>query len=140
MHTMSHAASAHPSLDQRVLWFGLFGAPLVWSVQELVSYVLSAYECNPPGMRASVPRLPGLWTWQLVVGLAALVVAAVAAWTAIRTWRAARLGYESAEHHQLEVGEGRVGFMAFAGILLSGVFLLGIVMNLISIFVLPPCK
>lgn len=140
-HTMpAPAQSLSEARGQRRLWFGLFGGPVAWSVQELATYALSASACNPPGLRGGVPRMPGLRAWELIVGVVVLAVAIGAAWTAVRGWHAARPAHGSAEGLQLEVGEGRVGFMAFAGILLSAIFLFGIVMNLVSIFMVPPCK
>ncbi|HEU4648903.1 MAG TPA: hypothetical protein VFS33_07575 [Gemmatimonadales bacterium] len=141
---MSHAMpvptqSVPESRGQRGLWFGLFGAAVAWSVQELANYALSAYACSPPGLRGAVPRVTGIRAWELILSGVLLIVALAAGWTAVRDWRAARPEQGGAGRH-LEIGEGRVAFMAFAGILLSAIFLLAIVMNLISVIMVPPCQ
>lgn len=140
-HAMPVPAQSAPEFrGQRGLWFGLFGAAIAWSLHELVNYALSAHACNPPGLRGAMPRVHALRVWEVIVSVVLLIVALAAGWTALRDWRTARSAHGRAEGRQLEVGEGRVAFMAFAGILLSAIFLFGIVMNLVSIIMVPPCR
>jgi heme/copper-type cytochrome/quinol oxidase subunit 1 len=62
-----------------------------------------------------------------------VVIALLALATAIRSWGGIRHGHE-AEHRQLaEVREERARFMAYAGILLSVVFLFATLMNTVPL-------
>jgi hypothetical protein len=137
---MSAPAAVHPVPEDRgvtppALWFGLFGAPVAWSLQLLTSYALVAHGCYPDAEPMTMPVVPGLRTLVLGTGAAALVVALLAGSSAWRSWRATQDGHEAL----LEAGEGRTRFMALAGMLLSAVFVLGIVMNVVPLLMLRPC-
>ncbi len=134
----AHLARARPAVAPGALWFGLFGAPLVWSLQLLMSYALVAHACYPASEPMATPVVGGLWTLVLVAGLVALVVALAAGGTAWRSWRTTRAEHPGDEDALLEVGEGRTRFMALAGMLLSGVFLLGIILNAVPLFLVSP--
>jgi hypothetical protein len=137
---MSAPAAIHPAPPVRTvtpaaLWFGLFGAPVVWCLQLLASYALVAHGCYPDAEPMTIPVVPGLRTLVLGTGAAALAVALLAGGSAWRSWRATRHEREAL----LEAGEGRTRFMALAGMLLSAVFVLGIVMNVVPLLLLRPC-
>jgi hypothetical protein len=139
-HARSHPAPARHAVDPRLLWFGLFGAPAVWTIQELVGYILAAHACFPHMAPRATPALGGLWVLELGLGIAALIVAGLAGWMALRSWRAVRPRHPGAGTAQVDIGEGRARFMALAGILVSGMFLLGILMNVLPIFLVAPCS
>jgi hypothetical protein len=130
-----HPAPAGRAVAPAALWFGLFGAPMVWSLQLLASYALVAHGCYPDAEPMTMPVIPGLRTLVLGTGVAALAVALLAGGSAWRSWRATKGGHEAL----LEAGEGRTRFMALAGMLLSAVFVLGIVMNVVPLLLLRPC-
>jgi hypothetical protein len=141
---MSGPAVAHPAPPGRTiapaaLWFGLFGAPAVWSLQLLASYALVAHGCYPDAEPMTMPVIPGLTTFVLGTGAAALAVALLAGGLAWRSWRTTRHEHQGEHEALLEAGEGRRRFMALAGILLSAVFVLGIVMNAVPVLLLRPC-
>jgi hypothetical protein len=141
---MSAPAAVHPAPAARgvtppALWFGLFGAPVVWSLQLLTSYALVAHGCYPDAEPMTMPVVPGLRTLVLGTGAAALVVALLAGGSAWRSWRATQHAHEGGHEALLEAGEGRTRFMALAGMLLSAVFVLGIVMNVVPLLMLRPC-
>ena len=141
---MSAPAAVHPAPPDRAvtppaLWFGLFGAPVAWSLQLLASYALVAHGCYPDSEPMTMPVVPGLRTLVLGTGVTALVVALLAGGSAWRSWRATQHEHESRHEALLEAGEGRRRFMALAGMLLSAVFLLGIVMNIVPLLMLRPC-
>ena len=75
----------------------------------------------------------------LGTGVAALVVAFLAGGSAWRSWRATQHEHEGGHEALLEAGAGRRRFMAFAGMLLSAVFVLGIIMNVVPLLMLRPC-
>jgi hypothetical protein len=141
---MSVPAAVHPAPAVRAvtpaaLWFGLFGAPVVWSLQLLASYALVAHGCYPDAEPMTMPVVPGLRTLVLGTGAVALAVALLAGGSAWRSWRATGHEHEGGHEGPLEAGEGRMRFMALAGMLLSAVFVLGIVMNVVPLLFLRPC-
>jgi hypothetical protein len=125
------APAAHP-VALAALWFGLFGAPAVWGVQLMLNCALVAHSCYPGVVPRSTPLFGGLGTAVLVASVVALAIAAAAGLTAWRSWRATRYRHVDAE-------DGRTRFMARAGMPVSGLFLLGVIMNAIPLFILPPC-
>ena len=136
---VSGAACVGGDVAPRALWFGLFGAPAAWSVQLLVNYALVAHACFPKSEPLASPALGGLHAIVLGASFGALAIALAAEATAWRSWRASRHENHGGHGVLLEVGEGRTVFMALGGVLVSGVFLLGIVMNVIPILLASPC-
>jgi hypothetical protein len=136
-----HARPAAPAgaVVPGALWFGLFGAPVAWSLQLLSSYALVAHGCYPAAVPRAMPIVAGLRTVVLGGGGVALLIALVAGGIAWRSWGAMRGEPHGANEGMLKTGEDRTRFMALAGILLSAVFLLGIVMNAIPVVLLRPC-
>lgn len=103
---------------RRALWFGLVAGPLAWSLQELLGYGLSARACGAAGTFGPA---------EMVVAGAAIVVAGSALVVSRSSWRRVGVDRESD------------GFMALGGVLVSGLFLFGILMNLAAYFIVPPC-
>jgi hypothetical protein len=114
------------------LWFGLFGAPAAWSLQLMVNYALTAHGCFPAAAPRAAPTFGGLWMVVLIISVAALGLAVAAGATAWRSWRTT-----STEHPGGH--EQRTRFMALAGMLLSGLFLIGVVMAGIPPLLRPAC-
>lgn len=140
----SATAAGHPAPRRRraspgALWFGLFGAPFAWSVQELVNTPVVGHACFPRSEPLHAPAFAAASGVAVGVSAATAVVALAALLAALHVWRSVRRGHEREAWALLEVGEGRTRFMALSGILLGAVFLLGIVMHSIPIFLLPPC-
>jgi hypothetical protein len=130
------------------LWFGLYGGPLAWTVQTLVNLPIAAHGCFPRLEPLSSPITGGLRSVVVGVSIIALAVCVAAAVVAFRSWRRTReenqSGAGSARAHApanalAETGEGRTRFMALAGLLTSGTFLVVILVHLISIFLVSPC-
>lgn len=117
--------AARHDVSPGALWFGLFGAPAAWSLQLMAGYALTAHGCFPASAPRVVPTFGGLWIAVLIISLAALGLAIAAEATAWRSWRVA-----STE---------RTRFMALAGMMLSGLFLIGVVMAGIPLFIKPAC-
>ncbi len=121
------------------LWFGLFGAPALWSLQVVINTALVSHSCFPKSEPLASPVAGSLWGLVLLSSIIAAGVAAAAGATAWRTWRRTRKEHHGEREALLEVGEGRTRFMAMAGMLLSTVFLFGIIMNTLPLFLVPPC-
>jgi hypothetical protein len=134
---MSHPALHRASLPQ--IWFGLFGAPLVWAVQFAILYALLARACYP-GLaprqwmdvetRASLP---------LILTAVATAVAALSALIAWKNWRAAGRERRGSVEGLLAIGEGRTRFMALSGLMLSLLFLFAILLNGVVMLQLHRC-
>lgn len=103
---------------RRALWFGLLAAPLAWSLQELLGYGLSARACT---------ATQGFGVAELVVTAGALLLAGAALVVSRSAWR--RVGASGDTDR----------FMALGGVIVSGIFLFGVVMNLAAYFLVPSC-
>lgn len=136
----------HPAPERGVvalgtLWFGLFGAAAAWSVQSLVNYVVAAHTCFPrlyPLDTPTIGRAP-LWWITVIVSLVALAIGVLGGLAALRSWRATRHEKGGHAHWALETGEGRTRFMASAGLVTSGIFIIAILVNAASAIVVTPC-
>ena len=142
------ALPGHPAphagvVSLSALWFGLFGAPAAWAVQLISNYALNAHFCYPGDTPLASPDFGGVRAVGLVMSAVLLVVAAAALAVAMRSWRRTRQEgrrNRSPDHHEtVEVGEGRTRFMAMAGILVSGIFLFGVLMNGLPLIAMPGC-
>jgi len=144
MMTMANKGRArlHPKPPQSAaglgaLWFGLFAAPAAWALQLISNYALLAHFCYPRSTPLSSPSFGGTRATAIVVSAALLAVAALALLVAIRSWRATR---RSGVHDESAgIGEGRVRFMAQAGVLVSGIFVYGVVMAALPLLSMRPC-
>lgn len=133
MTSAAHPAPRRDIVSSGVLWFGIFGAPAAWALQTIVNYGLVSHFCFPGTMPRGTPTFDALRGTGIAVSIVVIVVALVALATAFRSWRATRHGHDAEHHELLEVGEGRARFMAFAGILLSAVFLFAVLMNAVPL-------
>ena len=94
---------------------------------------------HPFGLEPRGPR-----NLSFIVTTVAIAGALAAAWASVGSWRAAshELAAGNAEPHVwlLDIGEGRTRFMAFTGILMSGVFLLAVLFTGLPLLILPACE
>jgi hypothetical protein len=147
------AETGHPAPERShvrvgVLWFGLFGGPVAWSVQTLVNLPLASHACFPQLFPLDTPATGGLRGIVFVVSILAVLVSIAAASAAWRAWQSTRhehqQGSGKANQHQaeaaaLETGEGRTRFMALAGLLTSMTFVLVSLVHLSTVFLVTPC-
>jgi hypothetical protein len=136
---MPARAPSAGTVPAAALWFGLFGAPAMWSLQLVTNSAFVSHSCFPKSVPLATPITGSLWGVVLLTSIVAAVVAAAAGATAWRSWRRTQEEHHGGHETLLEVGEGRTRFMAVAGLLLSTIFLFGIVMNALPLFLLPPC-
>lgn len=144
MTATTTAAPGHPAPARGIvpiwrLWFGLFGAAVLWALQLIANYALVSHFCYPSDTPLASPTWGGTRVVTVVVSVVVLLGALAALSTAITSWRSLREGRDREHHELLEVGEGRVRFMAFAGILLSSVFIFAILMNGLPVITMPLC-
>jgi small-conductance mechanosensitive channel len=107
------------------LWAGLFTAPAVSLLNLVVAYTLVQLACRDADETGV----------HLALGIALLITAAgtIAAWW---SWRRHGGGWPGEEAGAI----ARRRFMAMCGMLMSVLFLLMIVAQWISIFILSPCQ
>jgi hypothetical protein len=120
------------------LWFGVIAAPLVWFVQVVLNYGITALACFP----SEAPHDAPLYGWShpatiafdafaILVGIAATVVS-------YGNWK--MQGRRWPKGHALEVRGERSHFLAVWGLLFSGGFLVAIVFETIGDMTVPLCR
>ncbi len=107
------------SISPGWLWFGVIAAPVAWAVQGLFGWYVGGANC----VNGSLAGGSSLQVAATIIGIAAAIVAVVGIVTSLRNWRS------SGEPTRLATVEGhtRNQYIAAAGTLVSGIFLLGIV-------------
>ncbi len=146
---LTHEGSApepqpHPSPHRHrvlrwALWFGLLGAPLAWSLQELVNVSLAGYACYPHDIPLAAPLWPQLSGISMWVEALAFAVCSSAGVVAFACWRRSRDEKPGDAHQLLGSGDGRTRFMAMAGIMTSVLFAVGTALAALNLAAIAPC-
>jgi hypothetical protein len=139
-HEIGHPAPQRDRLGLLALGIAVFGAPLLWLGQMVLSYMLASYACFPRWEPLRSPLWSGLWTVLLVIGILALA-GAIGSWLlAFTAWRKTRSERPGSEHGLLDVGEGRTRFVAMCGLLMSGGFFVVLLFTTVTtLFLVPAC-
>lgn len=130
----------HTTYSRWLLWFGLFGGPASWSIQLLVNYPLAAHFCYPRNVPLSEPTFGGLWMALIAVSILMLLTTLAAGAAAASIWRKTREGASGTHDPLLESDTARVRFMAYAGMLVSALFLFAVLMSAFPLFIVPVCS
>ena len=111
----------------RTLWLAGFGGAAAWSLHLLTVVAAGSTRC----VRASapVPRFGPMWLVVLAITATALVGAAWATWRSVR----------NLQRPGLTPSAARIRFMAFGGLLLNIVFLIGLVFSAVALALVPLC-
>lgn len=109
----------------RALWAGIVGVPVVWAVQQQLTYVLVPWACH---RKDATPLLA------LTLAMLALVLAG--GWVSHREWR--RVGGGWPRDTSSDVDE-RTRFLGMLGMLASGLFALLVVAHGIATAMIDPC-
>jgi hypothetical protein len=121
------------------LWFGILTAPLAWSLQHLLSYIVSSYDCSA---RAAVPadaHVYALSAPYLIITAATLALALWGGWVAVKNWRAMR-GKPRGLHLDLdEIDPERKRFFARLGVFNSGIFVAAFFFTVAELLLEPLC-
>lgn len=130
-----HPAPHRDQVSRRALWAGIFGGPLCWGVQVVLGYGYIAHTCYPEAVPHHRPIFAG--AHGAAVGLSALALAGTlgAGLVALRSWRATHDEKGGQAAHLLHNAEGRTRFMAMAGLIMSGLFLLGVLITAMPLVV-----
>ena len=139
MTAVSPPATRRRIVPLRTLWFGIFGAPLAWALQLIAGYSLVAHNCFPKDVPLNAPAFGPARMTAVIVTAALVLVALGALAAAIHSWREMRHHHDAERGGVLEVTAGRARFMAFGGILLSGIFLFGLLMSAVPLLTSSLC-
>jgi hypothetical protein len=142
----SHQASPsrHPSphmgrVGPWAMWFAILGAPVAWSLQQLINPPIFGHGCFPN----DVPLAESIWrngaSVAFTVEVVAIVVCLLAGIVAWRNWERTRGEKDGSAHHLLEAGDGRSRFMAMVGLICSGLFLLAVVVSAGFLYLVSGC-
>ncbi len=134
-----HPATHRNRVIRWAVWFGLLGAPLAWSLQELVNVSLAGHACYPHDTPLATPLWTNLNAMSLWVEVVAIAICIAALIVAIVSWRRTRHERPGDAHQLLGSGDGRTRFMAMAGVMTSVLFLLGTLLAVLNIAGVPPC-
>jgi hypothetical protein len=120
------------------LWFGLFGAPAMWSLQLMSGFAVSAHGCFPYSLPLTSPTI-GVRAIVTLISVVAAAGAIAAGLIAHGSWQRTREFTSGPERAMLDVRQQRVRFMAESGMLMSALFLFVIVLSFVSIAMVSPC-
>ena len=130
-------AEPHSVLAERPgkdAWFSVAGAPVAWFTQELLGWLVASQGCAQPD-RAAILSPAAMRITEIAIAIVALVVALLALRQGVVAWRHAG----DARFRALHAGN-RPTFLAAAGIIVSAVFVVGIVWAGLSAALLPVCE
>lgn len=129
-------AATPPPQTRWIIWYGIFAAPVAFGLQEILDWLISSGAC-PSGNAADIGGVPLFTHTRAIlwgIGAGAFVVAALALWVGITAW------LQSRDPSWLSIrARTRPDYQAAAAMLVSAVFLLGILWQTVGVFVLPQC-
>jgi hypothetical protein len=111
-----------------LLWFGLLGAPLAWTVQHIFGFGLTQAACSLASRGSSVP-----------VDSLTLVATIVATAIGVLAGAAAVAAFVATRDAGTELPGARIQFLATVGVVVTPIFLCIVLMSGISVLVLPEC-
>lgn len=120
-----------------VLLVALLGGAAAWTFHLLGSYVLIAWACAS-GVDAAAARVA-----LAAVSAVALIATGIVGWIARRRWRIAReIDRPMDDAWDARMGErtARASFLLVVGLVLAGLFAVGIVYEGITVFLAPLCE
>ena len=117
-----------------LLWFGLLGAPLAWFAQVVFAPDLAEIICYPGARASGLGRVYGMPINDLLLlgNTALTLIAAAGLFCSWVCWRKLKTAGDNTSGR-------RASWMALAGIMVSPLFLLSIVVGYIPLLMLEPC-
>lgn len=138
---ISHPAPDRGRVSRRLLWYGLLGAALAFSFDELANYVVAANRCTLRTATGLPDMIRGTQPWYLGLTAASFVAAFVGVWAARVSWTRTRDEHPGGEgQHVAEHGEGRTRFMAMCAMITSIGMVIGLVFMLLQLLSAPLCE
>lgn len=132
-------ANTYPAEPHRLpssrLWYGFTAAPAAWALEGVIGVIVSAQFCPANSPNWGILGENGVRLALGLITIALLIVAVSGAIVAYGNWRALSGSREFAHAE----GIGREAFMSVGGILLSVVFIIGILWAGIPLLMLEQC-
>jgi hypothetical protein len=123
-----------------MMLFGLFGAAAAWVLQTEIGETLAAQACFPHRSALAAPQ----WSWLMsaldALSIVALLIGVAGVWVAWRGWRTTRTGRPAPASPVSDTSAGRTRFLAMAGLILSLLFLVGLVATGLAVLLVSPCS
>jgi hypothetical protein len=118
-----------PELHGRVLglprpWVAALGAPIAWSLHELLSYSVASMACTSRNFGPEIAGFSGAEVLLVLITLAAIGAAVFAGTLGYRIWRESGVGIKGKGGSE----DDRAGFMGLFGVVVTALFLFGIVL------------
>jgi hypothetical protein len=129
------AWSAQTSRPPWQVWFAIFGAPIAWGIQGLLSWLIAEEACLGTAPQSGTHSSSTLYSVEITIFVLALVLGASALVLAIQSWR--RLPDRS--FHASRTMERSV-FMRVVAILVAASFTAGIIWMGLATLWLPMCE
>ncbi|WOD15015.1 hypothetical protein [Paraburkholderia kirstenboschensis] len=123
-----------------MMLFGLLGAAAAWGLQTEIGETLAAQACFPHRTALPAPQWPWLVPALNVMSIVALLVGIAGVWVAWRSWRIARGARPDSAASESDTAAGRTRFLAMAGLILSLLFLVGVVTAGLAVLLVSPCS
>ncbi len=123
--------------NSRTLWLGLFFSPVVWSIFHVTGYLISEAACRTSFLQFQVGGMSALMLALLALTALTLALLVWNGWWSYRSWR--HYAAESPEEEYPLQAYDRDEFMALSGLLLSGLFILLVLLTAYPFFVLNAC-
>jgi hypothetical protein len=119
------------------LLFGAIAAPIFWTGQLILGYVITAHACYPGDQPVQVRFGGALFSTMLAFDSVALTACAASGLVSLRCWQKVR--QDRGHRHTLHTGEGRDRFLAMWGLLSSLWFFAAVFFNTIASLTVTPC-
>lgn len=123
--------------NARALWRGFLAGPITWIVYFMIGYLLVEVVCKSDFLNFSLLGFPAVSAIILLLTIISVFITLYSGFANYRKWQQAP-GDKGLDFTE-QLDPGPVRFMALAGLLLSGLFALIILMTGISVFMLRPC-
>jgi hypothetical protein len=137
----AHPAPHRHRISIRPLLLGLFGVPFLWGIRLVANYALANQFCfHGAARRYELPDTLG-WIWPTMVAVDMLTILAglATALVSYRNWRITAEERAAPNSLLIEIGEGRTRFLSLWGLLVSSLFILAAIFDLIALYVIPVC-
>ncbi len=128
---MAHTVSP----EQRQLWLGVLGGPLIWGGHFMIVYALNGLACSFGWLDWTVLGIPGVL---LLTGAATALAVLLVGITTVKAWRTLQAIRGSGQREAGTV-EQRTAFLGLLGVLLGTLFAVLMVVEAIPMFLLDYC-
>jgi hypothetical protein len=119
---------------------GIFGAPIAWINQMLLSMPIAAHACYPNQAPLSSPIWQDLPAILMTIGVTCLIIALMSGVSAWNTWREYQRRLIDKEMSVMPKSGHRTRFLIKISLMSSFVFIVAIVFNICAILLVPPCS